>query len=127
MPSSQPHSTLATASHPCHVTHTVTQIVTEIANGSNYKDVNARIARIWGVRTALELVDEKLTLWNDAHVETSDVVAEFTLSISKNIKCLEMASHSLDWPYIHQVYITATASQSAIHTRRYMTCYTHMT
>lgn len=89
--------------------------MTEIANGSNYKDVNARIARIWGVRTALELVDEKLTLWNDAHVETSDVVAEFTLSISKNIKCLEMASHSLDWPYIHQVHYSHSQPVSHSH------------
>ena len=50
-------------------------------SNSNYKDHCGRIANVWGIRTALEMYNQKLTHWNDTKIYgASDVQVTFMLT-----------------------------------------------
>ena len=69
----------------CMTFEAMLQILKLIAHNSNYKDVNARIAKVSAIRQALSLYNSKLTAWNDMKLTYSQWTVAVTASCDNEI------------------------------------------
>eukprot|EP00965_Chrysotila_dentata_P240871 6203957-Pleurochrysis_carterae.AAC.2 len=81
----------------CMAFEAMLQLLKWIAANSNYKDVVKRMATLWGIRTGLELLDEKLAHWSESFILKRDeditlqLMSDNSVEFSENGSVLDQA------------------------------------